>query len=405
MSSFSVKRRLYQLGIRIYTAAIHMASLFNVKARLWVEGRKNLRQQLIHWRNEHPGPLCWIHAASLGEYEMAVPLMEQIKVRHPDMLLLVTFFSPSGYEVRKNHALPDGIFYLPPDTVSNAHFMAGEVRPECAIFIKYEIWLNYLFALRDKHIPAYLVNAMFRKEQRFFKKNSIFLQGLKSFRHICVQYEDSEKLLRSHGIENVTTSGDLRFDRVQQIAASGREIPAISGFKGNSKLIIGGSTWHVEEKMLSEALRHLPGWKLALFPHEFKGKRRKELEQIFEQHQPVYWSENQNYTGESSVYIIDTIGMLSNAYQYADLAFVGGGFSGKLHNMLEPLAFGVPVITGPKTSRFEEAVHFEQEGWLRKVQNATELAQAIQTFRKPSYLSRPVMPQKVAEQVFRTIQW
>lgn len=404
MNSFSVRRTLYNLGIRTYNLAIHLAYPFHEKARLWVNGRRGLLHQIASWRKQHHGKICWFHAASLGEFEMALPLMQRLKAEDPGMKILLTFFSPSGFEVRKQHPLPDGIFYLPPDTPENAAYWARIVRPDAAVFIKYEIWLNYLFELQKAGIPVFLVNAVFKRNQRFFKKNSLFLEGLKTFRHICVQYSDSEKLLNEFGIHSVSTTGDLRFDRVRQIASAKTPVPLLSGFKGNSKLIIGGSTWQQEEELLSEALHACPDWKLALFPHEFKGKRKKALMQVFEAHNPVFWSENQAYTGKSRVYIIDTIGLLSSAYQYAELAMVGGGFSGKLHNILEPLAFGVPVISGPKTWRFEEAQHFESQGWVRRIENSTDLTMAMQNFRKPPQSDHPEMPEHVTEQVWQQIK-
>lgn len=403
MSSFSVKRALYHLGIRAYTLAIHLAYPFHAKARLWVNGRKQVKDQIRSWRKNHPGKLCWIHAASLGEFEMAVPLMERMKAEEPSQNILLSFFSPSGYEVRKHHPLPDGIFYLPSDTPQHAAWWVEHVHPDKAIFIKYEIWLHYLFELQKKGIPTFLVNAVFRREQRFFRRNSLFLEGLKTFRHICVQYPDSEQLLREFGINRVSTTGDLRFDRVQQIAAGAQEISFIADFKANAPLIIGGSTWNKEEKLLAETLHSFPGWKLALFPHEFKGKRKKEMQETFAQYHPVFWSDKQAATVQSRVLIIDTIGFLSSAYQYADLALIGGGFSGKLHNVLEALAFAVPVITGPRTERFEEARFFEREGWLRRVKTSSELMNAMQTFLKPDPASKPPMPENITDQVWKLI--
>jgi len=368
--SLTIKLALYQLGIGGYALLEHLAAVFgHPKAKKRMSGLHNWKNELRNWREENPGNLCWIHAASLGEYEMAVPLMKAMHNKHPEVQILLSFYSPSGYERCKNAAWADAVFYLPADTRDNACEWLTILHPESAIFIKYEIWLNYLFEGSKRGISMFLVNAVFRPGQRFFKRNSLFLEGLKTFEHIFVQYQDSQNLLSSYGVDQVSTTGDLRFERVTEIARKKDAVECIANYKKNHHLLIGGSTWPAEEKLLAEALHQVPGWKLAIFPHEFGGGRKAELKHVFKEFEPVFWSDNPHYEGESRVYIIDTVGLLSKSYLYADLALIGGGFSGKLHNILEPLAFGVPVITGPKTERFEEAQQFERKGSLKKVDN------------------------------------
>lgn len=374
--SLKIKLALYRLGIGGYALMEHLAALFgHQKAKKRINGLSQWQVELRKWRSKNPGDLCWIHAASLGEYEMALPLMDSIRNEHPETNILLSFYSPSGYERCHTTKWAGGVFYLPADTQANVQKWLKILEPKRIIFIKYEIWLNYLFEAATRDIPMFLVNAAFLPDQRFFTRNSLFLEGLKAFNHIFVQYDDSQKLLMSHGLDQVTTTGDLRFERVTAIAQQKEAVECIANFKKNQRLLVGGSTWAAEEKLLAKAMWELPDWKLAIFPHEFEGKRKTELKQIFKEFEPVFWSDNPHYEGESRVYIIDTVGLLSRSYLYADVAVVGGGFSGKLHNILEPLAFGVPVMTGPKTERFEEAQQFQRRGLLKKF-NSAELLKA-----------------------------
>lgn len=349
---------LYELGIRAYSGAVGIASLFNDKARKMKRGHRGVIRRLreaadgySHW--------IWVHAASLGEFEQGRPMIERIRKHHPDYKILLTFFSPSGYEVRKNYQGADIVCYLPFDTMRNARRVVEAIHPEKAIFVKYEIWRNYLTQLRKHGIPTYLVSAIFRPEQAFFKRRgSWYRTWLRNFSHIFVQDDRSRRLLAEVGIDNVTVAGDTRFDRVTDIKATNKPIPELEKFFKDADLkFMAGSSWPQDEDVYGAWLLRHPEVKAVIAPHEFDASRLAAMKKRFEG-KAVLLSELRS--GDDSlkgkqVLIIDCFGLLSSAYAYADVAYVGGAFGAGLHNVNEAAVYGIPVIFGPKYGKFLEA--------------------------------------------------
>lgn len=358
-----------QLGIRI-------AALFNPKARLWVNGRKNVLEQIAQDVSGKNEKRIWIHCSSLGEFEQGRPVIEAIKQEHPDCKIVLTFFSPSGYEIRKDYEYADYVYYLPMDGSSNAKHFVELINPSFAIFVKYEFWYHYLNQLKRKNIPAILISAAFRPTQVFFKPHGgLFRTMLYCFDYLFVQDDMSVKLLDSIGIkDNVIVSGDTRYDRVAEIAKQATDFPLITKFKDEHQLIIAGSTWPDDEKILKECVNHLPeGWKLVLAPHEIDTKHIEAIQNQF-RNACVLYSEL-NFKGHDyPVLVIDNIGMLSSLYRYGDIAYIGGGFqSGGIHNILEPAVFGLPVLFGPIYQKFVEANLMVSHQYAFPVTNAEEL--------------------------------
>lgn len=346
---------LISVGILLYSFCIFIASPFNKKARLWVQGRKGLFNRLAQTFDgtEHP---IWIHSASLGEYEQARPLIEKIKKENPDTKVLVTFFSPSGYEIRKNDTLPDYIFYLPADTKRNARRFLDIVKPQSAIFIKYEFWFNYIHELSSRNIPFYYVCAIFRPTQYFFKPiGKWFVRQLSHASGFFVQNEESKKLLNSVAIQQVEVCGDTRFDRVYAIANQPYVLDFVEQFQQGSKLIVAGSTWQPDEQLLSEVFAKLQGYKMIVAPHEIV--RTPDVLKTFDNFKVIRYTEMEGKNlADYDVLILDTIGVLSKVYKYSTLSYVGGAFKTGLHNILEAAVFGVPLFFGPQYSKFNEAV-------------------------------------------------
>ena len=347
---------LYNLGTYFYSAVAFLISPFNQKARMLVRGRRSSFG--IMEKNISPGyKYIWMHCASLGEFEQGRPVIEAIKKEIPGVKIILTFFSPSGYEVRKNYQQADIVCYLPSDTPGNAKKFVRLLKPELVIFVKYEFWHNYISAVNDQGIPILLISAIFRKEQPFFKwYGSFFRKMLKKFNRIFVQDQDSAEMLGKIGIGNVTVAGDTRFDRVLEIAAAAKSIPQIESFRGNEKLFLAGSSWKPDEEIISRYINDFPGRMKWIFaPHEIGRENIERLIKLFSV-KCVKFSE---YSGEEMdvrVMIIDNIGMLSSAYRYAYIAAVGGGFGKGIHNILEPACWGIPVLFGPDHEKFREAV-------------------------------------------------
>jgi len=371
---------LYIIGIKIYSTIIWIFSFFNKKAALFISGRKQIFKEIakkIDPDNEN----IWFHFASLGEFEQGRPVLEKFKDLHPKKKIVITFFSPSGYEIRKNYALADGIFYLPIDSRKNAQHFIKLVNPEMAIFTKYEFWYYYFKELDKKSIPLFIVSGIFRKDQIFFKGYGGFYRGiLKCVTHFFVQNQESSFLLRSIGMNNVTISGDTRFDRVFENAKNPKRISEIELFCADSPILVCGSTWPDDEKLLAALPAKYPDWKFIIAPHEIHESHILSIESIFQK--TTRFSEFKN-TGksDSAVFIIDNIGMLSSLYQYAKVAYIGGGFGAGIHNTLEAAAFGLPVIFGPKFNKFQEAKDLIKIGAAKSVSNASELINAFEHFK------------------------
>lgn len=346
----------------------------NQKAKLWLQGRKgifnNLQQQLKE--NERR---IWVHAASLGEFEQGRPIIEKIKSEHPEFKIFLTFFSPSGYEVRKNYTGADYIYYLPADTPANARNFVDLVRPEKVLFIKYEYWYNYLSVLKKRNIPVYLCSAIFRDNQLFFKwYGGWYRQMLSLFRHFFVQNDSSRELLASIGISNVTVAGDTRFDRVFAIASQVRENADVAAFVGNHKCLIAGSTWEPDEDLLSAYINqsNFPV-KFIIAPHEIHESHIERLEKAIQKTTVRFSTWKQDQTIAANVLIIDNIGMLSSLYRYGNVAYIGGGFGKGIHNTLEAATFGLPVLFGPNYFKFQEAIDLINNGAAFSIEDVDEL--------------------------------
>ena len=348
---------LYNLSIFFYSILIKLASPFNTKASQTMNGRCRVFDELPN-KIKHDRPIIWIHCASLGEFEQGRPLIEAIKKQHPKYQIFLTFFSPSGYEIRKNYGLADYIYYLPADTRNNARKLIELVNPEIVFFVKYEFWFHHIQELRQRNIPLYLVSSIFRKNQLFFQNTpwgKWYRKMLFGFDHFFVQDEQSVELLGSIGLKNVTKAGDTRFDRVAEIARNGKDIALVENFKGNRQLVVAGSTWKPDEDMLIKYIHAHPEIKFIIAPHETK---RGNIERLISQLKtPVvcYTEATQETVMNKQVLLVDTIGLLSSVYKYADLAYIGGGFGVGIHNTLEAAIFGMPIVFGPNYLKFNEA--------------------------------------------------
>lgn len=360
---------LYTFFIQMYGFAISITAHFNPKANLWISGRKN-------WKNKMKQAISpddkviWVHCSSLGEFEQGRPVMEKIKKEFPYHKLAVSFFSPSGYEVRKDYQGADYIFYLPLDTPKNAKQLIKILHPEVLILVKYEYWYNLLKRLQKKDIPVIVISAVIKEDNLFFRPfGSWFRKIIAGIEHFFVQDNDSKNLLESIGIEKVTVSGDTRFDRVKEIREANARVEFIEKFKGNSKLIVAGSTWSDDEEILVKFIHEkLPDdWKLIFAPHNIKEKEIISLSEKINKKTAVYTKSDQNQIENSQILILDTIGTLTKIYAYSDVSYVGGGFTKTgVHNTLEPTVFGVPIIFGPNYENYFEAIDLlENQGAVR----------------------------------------
>ncbi|MDO9634657.1 MAG: glycosyltransferase N-terminal domain-containing protein [Paludibacter sp.] len=365
---------IYQVGISIYGLMIFCASLLNDKARKLKQGQ-GIAIKTLQEKVQPDKKYVWFHAASLGEFEQGRPVIEQLKKENPDTNILLTFFSPSGYEIRKNYSGADVICYLPLDTRKNAKRFLNSVQIVKAVFIKYEFWPNFLMALRKENIPVYSISAIFRPEQVFFKWYGGWYKGLlKSFHQIFVQDTESMHLLQHHGIDNVTIAGDTRFDRVSDLAKQAKNIPIVENFvKGCSKVIVAGSTWPKDEEFLVRYMKNHTDLKLILVPHEIHEAHMAGILKLTGENQLRYTqAANKDLTSERCL-IVDTIGLLSSIYRYGHVAYVGGGFGVGIHNTLEAAVWGVPVVFGPNYQRFREARELIAEEGGFSVGNYEEL--------------------------------
>ena len=365
----------------IYQSFIWLASKFNNnKATLFLSGRENVFALLEQKRL--PGErYVWFHAASLGEFEQGRPIMESLKNSHPEFKILLTFFSPSGYEVRKDYQGADIICYLPMDMSWNVKRFLDIVQPDCAIFIKYEFWMNYLLELKKRQIKTYIVSAIFRESQLFFRSYGGFYRRLlKSFSHLFVQNDESVRLLHSIGVDNVTKVGDTRFDRVADIAAKSKDLPIVQAFKSDAKVLIAGSSWPNDENILLPFLNQNLSLKLIIAPHEID---EGHLQSIISQLKRPYVRYSQatiENVKEVDCLIIDCFGLLSSIYRYGEIAYVGGGFGVGIHNILEAAVYGIPVVFGPNFRKFQEAVDLHQEGGAFVVDSYESFSQIMSEF-------------------------
>lgn len=384
---------VYCFIIWLYYLAILFASPFNSKASKWIKGRKKIFEKIRGvCNNEHE--YVWFHCASLGEFEQGRPVIEEYRKKFPEHKILLTFFSPSGYEIRKNYNVATQILYLPLDTRSNALAFINTFNPVKAFFIKYEIWFNYLKILNEKKIPVYLVSAIFRPGQVFFRwYGKWYLGALNRFTHIFVQNKDSEILLNKHGISNVSISGDTRFDRVAQISQSVQDIPVASAFSTGYKVIIAGSVWPPDEDLLTPYINNSPeSVRFIIAPHQISKDILTRLENSLKVKHIRYSKADVNNVIGVKTLIIDNIGLLSSLYRYGCIAYIGGGFGKGIHNILEAAVFGQPVIFGTNYERFSEAVELISLKGAFTVKNKEELDELFNAF-----LNEPALLEKTSE--------
>ena len=348
---------IYSLAIYIYMLGIILVSPFHRKARAMVKGRINTYRILRH-QIDPQARYVWFHAASLGEFEQGRPLMERFRELHPEYKILLTFFSPSGYEVRKNYSGADVICYLPLDTPGNGISFFRLVKPEMAFFIKYEFWLNFIIACHHKHIPVYSVSSIFRKNKVFFRWYGWgYAHVLKLVSHFFVQDEESARLLATRGIrDNVTIVGDTRFDRVIDIARQSRPLPLVEQFTSDASLVlVAGSSWAPDEDIIIPYFNSHPKMKLILAPHVIDEDHLRQIESKLRRPSVRYSEANEENVRQAHCLIINCFGLLSSIYRYGQIAYVGGGFGAGIHNVPEAAVYGLPVLIGPNNKNFREA--------------------------------------------------
>ena len=371
---------LYNLITYLASYLIKVVALFSPKIKLFVDGRKNVFTTLKS-KISLTDKCIWFHAASLGEYEQGLPVMEEIKKRFPTHKIVLTFFSPSGYEVRKNTKAADVVVYLPLDTPSNAKQFMEIVNPEMAFFIKYEYWPNYLNELKKRRIPTYLISGIFRKNQLFFKwYGGFYRKALDAFHHFFVQNSSSKELLLELNKTNVTVSGDTRFDRVAAILEKDNSLDFIEEFKNDTLTIVVGSSWPKDEELLVNFINSTnQDVKFIIAPHNIKAEQISNLKSQISK-KTILFSEKEGATlAEAQVFIIDTIGILTKIYSYADIAYVGGGYGNPgVHNILEPATFGVPIVIGPNYSHFAEATALVNMEGCISISTQKELDEAFE---------------------------
>jgi len=365
---------IYNIALLLYFFAVYVAAIFNPKARLWVNGRKDTKY--INTKQS-----IWFHFASLGEFEQGRPVLEYYRAKYPNQKIVVTFFSPSGYEIRKNTPLADAVYYLPLDTAANARHFIDTIQPTLTIFTKYEYWYHFFNELHKRQIPLYIISGIFRPGQVFFRWYGGLHRKMLSFvTYFFVQDEQSIQLLQSIDINNALISGDTRFDRVWANAQAPKALPVINEFKNNHKTFIGGSTWPDDEKLIATLVNDYTDWKFIIAPHEISEEKIKNLINLLPANSVIRHSQLDTYHLPLTNYqtiIIDNIGMLSSLYQYGDIAYIGGGFGVGIHNTLEAAAFGLPVIFGPNYNRFKEACDLIDEQTGFSISNEAELKSTV----------------------------
>ncbi len=346
---------LYNLGVRFYFILIWVASYINKKANLWIKGRKNIKYK-------HFDKSAWFHFASLGEYEQGLPVLSSYRAQFPSIPIVITFFSPSGYEIRKNTPYADAVYYLPLDTAANAQHFINTINPTIAVFTKYEYWYHYFYELNRFNVPLFVISGIFRPGQVFFKwYGGLHRRMLGFVTRFFVQDEESKTLLQQINVTNVTVSGDTRFDRVWANAQSPKSFPEIAAFAKGHKAFIAGSTWPEDEDLLLQLIKAHAKWKFIIAPHEISEEKIQKLLALLPGDLSARYSQldpnssSEHHLLKAQVLIIDNVGMLSSLYQYGDIAYIGGGFGVGIHNTLEAAAFGLPVIFGPNYQRFKEA--------------------------------------------------
>ena len=383
---------IYYLGIKSYSYIIHISALFNPKAKKWVEGRKAIFNRLQKTIPENQ-TVIWFHCASLGEFEQGRPLIEAYRKNYPAHFILLTFYSPSGYEIRKNYSMADAVFYLPQDSPSNARKFLDIVHPEKVFFVKYEFWHYYIRAMYKRGIPLYMVSAIFRESQVFFKPwGSFFRKILRKVSWFFVQDDNSANLLQSIGIDEYTISGDTRFDRVLELAGKPAKVHGVDLFIQNQPVFIAGSTWPKDESIILGQIDffYRQGWKVLLVPHEVEETHiRQIISKIPSDIKYASYSDDTSNWQEADILVVNKIGLLSGLYQYASLAYIGGGFGKGIHNILEAATYSLPVIFGPHHKQFKEAVDLLRLGGAFCIEGEQYFIPLLKKF-----LEQPTMREK-----------
>ena len=375
---------IYNVFVYVTYFIVRLISPFNKKLSLFVKGRKETFKKLSILNKTDK--TIWFHVASLGEFEQARPIIEYLKKEHSQYKIVVTFFSPSGYEIRKNYALADVVCYLPIDTQVNAKRFIKAVHPNLAIMVKYEFWPNMLQELKDANIKTILVSGIFRKKQAFFKRYGTFMRNkLQAFDHFFIQNKISQELLTSINYTNSTVAGDTRFDRVYGITQQNNEIDFVKEFKNNSYTIVAGSTWSEDETLLVDYINNHASKdeKFIIAPHNIKAKQIKELQLTIEKKSVLFSEKEAKNLSDYQVFIIDTIGLLTKIYSYANVAYVGGSLATGLHNILEPATYGIPVIFGNKKyHKFQEANDLLSLGGAKTISNKNDFSSIFTVLRE-----------------------
>lgn len=373
-------RRLYNFGIFCYKHLVASVSHRNPKAGKLTKGQKEIFPYLEKTLDKNGGYI-WIHASSLGEFEQGRPLIETIRRTYPERKILLTFFSPSGYEVRKNYNQADAVCYLPFDLPGNVRRFLDLVKPQSAIFIKYEFWANYLTELKKRDIPTYIISAIFRPKQIFFRfYGGYFRKMLHCFTRLYVQDENSRKLLDSIGVRNVSVVGDTRFDRVVEISNSTDPNPLLEKFVGEKFVWVGGSTWPKDEEIILDYFNRHPEQKLILAPHEIHEEHLQSIIARLKRPYLRYTQATEANVADADCLIIDCFGLLSSLYRYGKLAYIGGGFGVGIHNIAEAAVYSIPVIFGPNYHRFKEAINLIDNGGAFPIHDAASFESTIENF-------------------------
>ena len=394
---------MYNIIIYIYLFGVAIASLFNKKVKKMWQGEREAFD-VLRSKVDPNAQYVWFHAASLGEFEQGRPLMERLRKTHPEYKILLTFFSPSGYEVRKNYEGADGICYMPFDTPGNVASFLRLAHPEIALFIKYEFWTNYLTAMKRKGIKIYSISSIFRPQQHFFQWYSS-TKALKCFDHLFVQNEESKQLLAKHGITNTTVVGDTRLDRVLEIRAQAADLPLVEIFKDGKRTFIAGSSWQPDEAIYIPYFAQHKDWKLVIAPHVIGESHLSELRTMLKDRKVVYYRDMEERLksacnnasmleavkkelAEAEVLIVNCFGKLSSIYRYGDIAIVGGGFGAGIHNVPEAAVYGIPVMFGPKNKKFREAQQLIKYGGSFEYTSKESFAALMDRFiSDPEFLS------------------
>ena len=370
----------YQIAVSLLGLAMRLATPFNKKARHWVQGRRNLLKNLERDLAKNKAPLYWMHCASVGEFEQGRPVIQALKKARPEVKVLLTFYSPSGYRSKAPRSVADYVYYLPLDSKKKARKFVDIVCPEAVLFVKYEIWPNFFQAIKNKGVPLILISAIFRDDQRFFKSRW-WAKKLALVDYFFVQNDASGQLLKGIGIQEVEVAGDTRFDRVHDIASGIRELPIISKFKSDQKLLVAGSSWEQDENLIKGYFDSREcSFKLIIAPHEVEKKRVQKLKESWGDKAILYSEVTVANIEEYQVLIIDNIGMLSQIYSYADIAVIGGGFGAGIHNILEAATFGMPILFGPRFAKFNEAVELVKRKGAHEVNDQGSFNKVMDRF-------------------------